>query len=211
MKSIIHWTMALAMAAAAFSIAPTTARAADSVVAMKAYKAALHNKAAFYSIDDKKTYTLNELKDANGDPLKADRFAVVDMDSDGMPEVVLDFGGPYHDVVILHYEGGKLYGFSTAYTYYLANDGSYNGSLQAWSFTYCKITSIAKNTYTLETLARTEADPNKEGDTPRYYINESEVTKEKHDAVVQRLLANRQENEALWHDCTDENIATIFP
>ena len=186
------------------------APAEDSAEAMKAYKAVLQNEVAFCNSVDKKKYTLKELKDESNDPLEVMRFTVVDMDSDGKPEIVLDFGGPHNNVVVLHSEGGEVYGFIIPYTYYLAKDGTYNGSLQSWDFTYCKITSIAKDNYKVETLARVEVDPDKEGDNPRYYISESEVTKDKHDAFVQRLLEKRQENEAIWHDFTNENIASAL-
>ena len=186
------------------------AQAADHAVVMEAYKAVLQNEVTFYSINNKKNYKLNELKDERNEQLEVKSFAVVDMDSDGMPEVVLDLGGPYYGVLVLHYEEGNVYGFNTSYTYYLSNDGTYNGSLQAWYFTYCKVTSITKDTYKVETLARVEVeDIEAEGD-PFFYIGESKVTKDEHDAFIQSLLESRQENEAVWHDYTYENIASFF-
>ena len=186
------------------------APAEDSAEAMKAYKAVLRNEVAFCNVVDKKKYTLKDLKDESNASLEVISFTVVDMDSDGKPEVVLDFGGPHNNVVLLHYEDGKVYGVVIPYTYYLAKDGTYNGSLQAWDFTYCKVTSITKDNYKVETLARVEANSDRDGDNQRYYISELKVTKDKYDAFVQRLLDKRQENEATWHDFTDENIASAF-
>ena len=186
------------------------ASAEDSVAAMKAYTAVLQNEKPFYNSVDKKKYMLKELEDGSNNPLELMSFAVVDMDNDGKLEVVLDCGGPHNNVLVLHSEGGEVYGFTIPYTYYLAKDGTYNGSLQAWNFTHCKVTSITKDSYKVETLARVEADPHKEGDTPRYYISESKVTEDKHNAFVQDLLKKRQENEAVWHDFTNENVAPVL-
>ena len=207
MKKVTCLAAVLVMAATCLSVQP--AQAAEHAGALKAYKAVLQNEVAFYNINDEKNNTLNELRDKNDEPLEAESFAVVDMDSDGTPEVVLDFGGPYNDVVVLHYEGGKVYGFSIPYTYSLTNDGIYNGSLQAWFFTYCKVKSIAKDSYRVDTLARVEADLLEEDKEPFYYIGEAKVTKDEYDNFVQSLLESRQENEAVWHDFTAENIASV--
>ena len=207
MKRIFSWALILIMAAMLLSAQP--ARAADSAAAMEAYKTVLQNEAAFYDIDDKKDYKLNELRDQSGEPLTVSSFTVVDMDGNGTPEAVLD-AGSYNGVVVLHYEDGEVYGFSTSYTYYLSNDGTYNGSLPAWCFSYCKVTSITKESYKVETLARVEADPFKEDDEPFYYIGESKVTEDEHAAFVESLSESRQENEAVWHDFTEEHIVSVF-
>ena len=187
------------------------AQTEDSAAAINAYTAVLQNKMTFYNITDKKNYRLKELKDESGDPLEVKSFAVVDMDSNEKLEVVLDFDNAQYGVMVLHYEDGLIYGFNISYTYYLANDGTYIGTLPAWCLSYCKITSIAKDKYTETTLARVDVDPNKEGAKTFYYINESEVTEDRHHAFVQSLGEKREGNEAVWHDFTDANIASVFP
>ena len=207
MKRTMNWASVFIMAATLLSAQP--AWAADSAAAMEAYKVVLQNEATFYDIDDKKDYKLSELRDKSSDTLTISGFTVVDMDGNGAPEVVLD-AGSYNGVVVLHYEDGEVYGFSTSYTYYLSNDGIYNGSLAAWAFSHCKVTSITKESYKVETLARVEADPFKEDDEPFYYIGESKVTEDEHAAFVESLQESRQENEAVWHDFNDENIASVL-
>jgi len=207
MKKFFCLASALVLAALCLSVQP--ARAADSAEAMRAYGAVLQGKTAFYHMDDKKNLRLNQLKDHHGEPLKARRFAVVDMDSDGTLEVVVEFDSPQSGVMVLHYMDGTVYGFNISYTYYLANDGTYNGTIPAWCFSYCKVTSITKEAYKNTTLARVEADPYTQDAKTRYYINESEVTEEQHSEFVQTLWKTREDNEAVWHDCTSEKIAWV--
>jgi|GEM_PF-4335997 hypothetical protein len=207
MKKFFCLATALLLAALCLSVQP--ARAADSAEAMRAYGAVLLGKTEWYHIDDKKNLRLNQLKDENGEPLKAQKFAVVDMDSDGTLEVVVEFHDSRSGVVVLHYEDGEVYGFNNSYTYYLAKDGTYNGLLPAWCSDTRKVTSITKDAYKEAILARVEADPFKENAETLYFVNEVQVTENQHRAFLEKLGETREGNEAVWHDCTSENIASV--
>ena len=213
MKRNFLLASAIILVAMCLSVQP--APADNSAEVMKAYKQLLQNNGAFYDIDDQKMYTLKEWQNSNR-PLKSlSNFTVVDMDGDGTPEVVLKISLesnflPENGVLVLHSEAEKVYGFTIPYAYYLAKDGTYNGSLEDGNVTYCKVSSIEKDKYTVKTLACVETDPINEDVKPLYYINESEVTEDRHHAFVQGLLEKMQKNRVFWHEFNDENIAWVL-
>ena len=188
---------------------------AAQITAMEAYKAVLQSNMMFYSVDDNKDYKLNEFDYMNdGDPLEVYRFTVVDMDGDGLPEVVLDFDNTRFGVEVLHYEGGRVYGFNMSYMPGLAKDGIYNGnaSFAAYNIQYYKITSIEKGTYKKESLARIEYEFSANGDIviTSYRIGESKVTEDEFNSFVESIGDHIRDNEVVWHDFTEADIALVF-
>lgn len=91
----------------------------DKSLALEAYSAVFRNEAKFFSINDSSNVNKDEyLKDCfydSGDAYQPElQFAVIDMDGDGVPEVVVE---KFHDTgsengVVLHYEDGTVYGYS---------------------------------------------------------------------------------------------------
>ena len=210
MKKIIFL---FCVALIAFASLVTPAASADSSEAMEAYKAVLQNKMVFYSIDDNKNYKLNEFDCGEDEPIGVERFAVVDMDGDGIPEVVLDFQMIWVGVEVLHYEDGKVYGFNRPYMAALARDGTYDGnaSFAPYNVQFYKTTSVKKDAYKEESLAHIEytADGG-DIDITSYRIGESEVTEEEFNAFVGKIYDHIQENEAVWHDYNDTSIASAL-
>ena len=219
MKKIFSCASAFIIAAAflflfTFSIPPVSiARAADSSAAMEAYRAVLKNEMEFYSVEHKKNFRLHEFDCGEGEPIKAERFAVVDMDGDGIPEVVLDFGMIWVGVEVLHYDDGKVYGFTRPYMAALAKDGTYNGnaSFAPYNVQYYKPTSVKKDSYKEESLAHIEHKA-ESGDIEiiSYRIGSSKVTEEEFNAFVDKINEHIQGNEAVWFDFTDADIESAF-
>ena len=101
-------------------VSPTPAVTA----ALGAYLAVLRGDAAFYSTDAGKNLDISQLGQlesvfySHGDfsaTIQAAQFAVVDLDGDGTPEIVLQLeinGDPYSGyAVILRYLDGAVYGY----------------------------------------------------------------------------------------------------
>ena len=162
-----------------------------SLTPMEAYKAVLKNEMTFYSVNNNKNYKLNEFdywNDTDTFPLEVYRFAVVDMDGDGTPEVVLElttgFDGSYE---VLHYDGGTVYGFNFPFRGMLdlSKDGMYLGSNGADDSCILKAGSI-KNTYKEEVVARSGSGG--------------------YDVLAKKVF----DNPAVWHDYNDANIASAL-
>ena len=191
---------------------PASAQAIDSDAAIEAYKAVLQDKMTFYCTNDKKNYKLSEYDYWNDEeklPLKVVRFAVIDMNGDGAPEVVLElttgFDGAYE---VLHYENDMVYGFNHSYRAIsdLTSDGIYGGSSGANDSGYYKKVSINKDTYREEALgySQTEADG-----SISYYVGTSKVTESQYEEFQEKMWAYARQYPAAWMDFTDEEIASI--
>ena len=194
------------------SMQPAPAKAADSAAAKEAYKEVLLNKMTFYSTNDKKDYILNDFdywSEHENLPLQIVRFTVIDRGSNGIPMVVLEltsgFDGAFE---VLHYEDGKVYGFNHSYRGMreLTTDGIYLGSSGAADGGFYKA-SIKKDIYKEEALGYSESGAD---GSISYYIGESKVTESQYDDFLEKMWAHARENEAVWHDYTDENIASFF-
>ena len=219
MKRIIRWASALITIAALLPILPVSAlHAADkapnaaSLAAMKAYKAVLQNEMAFYSTNNSKQYRLNEFdywSGASDSQIKAVRFAVIDMDNDGIPELVLEltngFDGAFE---VLHYENGKVYGFNFVYRgmLNLSQDGTYLGSSGAYDACMLKAASIT-DSYKEEIVAWSASGQDAKGNLVlSHHIGKAKVTEAEYDALLKKMF----DNPAQWHDFTDAGIALAF-
>ena len=184
----------------------------EALIAMQAFKTALLNETAFYATHKEKDLKISELEclDIIDDqPLKLSRFAVADMDGDGIPEVVFDFGSPSCSSHILYCEDGKVYGLhSVHYICDLSDDGTTKQTCNTTGneFIYFKTVSVNKNRYHEEKIASAFLDRFETGEWI-YYINEAAVPKKDFDG----LLVKHYENQVEWHDFTEENINFVFP
>ena len=184
----------------------------EALKAMQAYKAVLLNEAPFYDVYEEKDCKLNELecKDyITWEPIGVARFAVVDMDEDGMPEAVFDFGDVSCKSYILHYEEGKVYGFSTTYMCDLTNDGwsKQTDDRTALFFEYYQTKSVTKDGFQQELFAAQGYDRFDTGE--HIYSLHGEAVSEH---VFEEFLDafGERENRAVWHDFTEENVAWVF-
>ena len=212
MKRIFSLALALFMTLAVLSVQPAPAQTSGSVAALEAYKAVLQNKMTFYSTDDRKTYNLHEFdywSEQSNIPLQVVSFAVVDMDDDGIPEVVLEltsgFDGSFE---VLHYEDGRVYGFNHSYRGMvgLTSDGIYEGSSGAADSGFYKA-CITKDTYEEEALGYSASGAD---GTVSYYIGKAKVSKSQYDDFLEKMWAHARANQAAWHDFTDAAIASVF-
>lgn len=183
----------LALAMLVFSAVPVFAGGAT-------LKSVLNNEENLFSVKHDRSMKLDELLALGGDEgpylkKKDCQFAVVDMDRDGMPEVVIYTG----DNVVLHYEDNTVYAhqFGSRQMQMIKIDGSYYGSNSAFGGVYLRIKFNGK-TFTKETIGEYDEQ---EGS---YVIQGKKVSKEEFDRLIAELTAP---DEIDMVDLTQENIA----
>ena len=182
----------------------------EKEIAMAAYKAVLLNESTFYDYYEKSERKISELgcEDIIDERQKQpSRFTIMDMNGDGTPEVVFDFDEIICGSYILHYEEGKVYGFHSSFFCEVYSNGisketeGYAGVF----FEYFKTISLNKNGYKVEKIAAQSYDRFETGKWS-YYIGEKEVSEKE----FEQFLKKQEENSAVWHEFTKENIHVKF-
>lgn len=181
--------------------------------ALEAYQAVLTNKKEFQSTDNKKSKLLNDFLSNNevyGTTTAIERFAVVDMDDDGVPELVLGLTveNEADFTEVMQYRDGEVYGFffGKDQIVELKNDGSYrwlSGGITNNGYARLSFKAGAAEP---EKLAYLESRPLDDASTTfatTYYINDETVTKERYAAFVTEQDAKQ---DAAWHEPTKGNI-----
>ncbi|MCR8656892.1 hypothetical protein [Paenibacillus endoradicis] len=185
-------------------------------LAMEAYKIVLQNKIEFYSIETKKKVYLNNFLTNNeiyGTTSKINHFAVLDMDGDKIPEVVLGLTVDENPnfVEVLHYMNGEVYGcfFGNDQLSDLKTDGTFRWL--SGGLTYNGYGKLRFQTNSCETdkFAYHESSATDESFTIfaiAYYINNKLVTKDSYKAFVKEEDAKR---DVTWYEFSQENISTV--
>ncbi|MEC0169092.1 hypothetical protein [Paenibacillus graminis] len=185
-------------------------------LAMEAYKIVLQNKLEFYSIETKKKVYLNDFLTNNeiyGTTSKINHFAVLDMDGDKIPEVVLGLTIDENPnfVEVLHYMNGEVYGyfFGNDQLCDLKTDGTFRWL--SGGLTYNGYGKLRFQTHSCETdkLAYHESSATDESSTTfaiAYYINNKLVTEDSYKAFVKEEDAKR---DVTWYEFSQENISTV--
>jgi hypothetical protein len=181
--------------------------------AFEAFQAVMNNKKEFQSTDNKKTKYLKDFLSNNevyGTTTAIDRFAVVDMDGDGVPELVLGLTveNEADFTEVMHYQGGEVYGFffGRDQIVELKSDGSYRWlSGGVTNNGYDRLTFKA-DAAEPEKLAYLESRPLDDASTTfatTYYLKDQTVTKESYAAFVAEQDAKQN---VTWHQLTKANI-----
>jgi hypothetical protein len=185
-------------------------------LAMEAYKIVLQNKIEFYSIETKKKVYLNDFLTNNeiyGTASKINHFAVLDMDGDKIPEVVLGLTIDENPnfVEVLHYMNGEVYGyfFGNDQLSDLKTDGTFRWL--SGGLTYNGYGKLRFQTHSCEidNLAYHESSATDESFTTfaiAYYINNKLVTEDSYKAFVKEEDVKR---DVTWYEFSQENISTV--
>jgi beta-lactamase regulating signal transducer with metallopeptidase domain/photosystem II stability/assembly factor-like uncharacterized protein len=192
---------------------PKPAASADPA-ALSAYKAVLLGNAGFYETGIKKTLDISQLNQAVSSDsktvAKATRFVVVDLDNDGIMEVILWLnvnGLDDYGFEILRYQDGVVYGYVMWYRAFnqLKMDGTFSFSSSAMN-SGVGILRFGEGTYSTFKVAYREANYDIDGNPVISYIVNNEIaTQEEFDAVFDK---QSEKPDAVWHDFTDDNIET---
>ena len=201
-KNFLRLTLvfALVLLSAAGAFAATDA---DAVL-----KAVLKNEMEFFSVDHDRSMKLDEFWSLGCDegpymPKEYSCFAVVDMDRDGVPEIVLDPGAP----IVFHYEDGVVYAWQlgSRSMQMLKKDGSYHGSNGASAGAFIRVKKFDGKTFEEEYLGEYSEEYDFDGNflSGEYKIKGKSVSKEEYDRMIDELI---DKNFADQLDFTEENM-----
>ena len=179
--------------------------------ALEAYKAVLLNNAEFFSIDNGRDLTLDDFltgKEPYEVTFGTSRFTVLDMDGDGVPEVVLELtvnGNPQF-YEILHYTDGAVYGYLVVYRGLeaLKTDGTFYYSSGAADGGYAKM-KFLPDAYEMDVLGYTESSQDDIGTTIAYFIDNQSVTEAEFNAFRQE---KDSKEDVVWVEFTQANVET---
>lgn len=183
-------------------------------IPLEAYKAVLQNEHDFFSMEDKKVVHLNEFNYFNGmaleSPFKVKRFAVLDLDGDKTPEVILELATDLESqcIEVLHYKKNIVYGYSFVYRalIQIKTDGTFSFSSGAADRGFGKL-RFSSNTCETDILGYSESGYNNDVFNVSYYINKKSVTEESFIAFCER---QEEKEDIVWHEFSQENIQTEF-
>mgnify|MGYP000023240895 FL=1 len=181
---------------------------------MRAYQSVLQNKAQFFSTDAKKDLNITQLNQAVSDDssVKVDvtKFAIVDLENDSMPEVVLwlaENSNDYFGFEVLRYQDGVVYGYTLPYRSFmdLKEDGTFSFSSGAADYGFGTVKFTEKG-YTIDKISYSESSYDSDNNQIiSYYVNNENATEEDFLSAI-----NKQSEKAgvTWYDFTDDNIQT---
>ncbi len=180
-------------------------------MALKAYKAVLQNKSEFYSNDENKNIYFKDFlvnNDEFGCSFKILHFAVLGMDDNKIPGVVIELGIGSHDYAgfyeVLHYADGKVYGdiFPIRCLEDVKDDGTFISSGSA-SDNSCEKLKFQGSICGADEIAYEKRQDNIEV----YFIDNKEVTSDEFDSFKNEQNAKK---EPTWCEFSQDNIDKEF-
>ena len=154
---------------------------------MSVFQSVLQNKTPFFSTDAKKDLYVNQLDQAvsvdSSVEAKVTKYAIVDLENDGIPEVILwlvvnnndDFG-----FGVLRYQDGAVYGYILPYRAFmdLKDDGTFSFSSGAADYGF-GTAEFTKEGYTVKKIAYSESDYDSDNNQViSYFVNNESASKE---------------------------------
>ena len=181
-----------------------------------AFKAVLLGDMEFINTGTAERLDITRLREAVTSedlPVTARKFAVVDLDGDGSPEVILwlameDGRNDEVGCVILRCGGGEVYGYPLWYRAFnhLKSDGTFVFSGGAFDWGYGAIT-FSESGYEVDKITYCEPGPDdSEHPGKMYFVNHTETTAEEFEAAMDR---RELRGDARWYDFTTVNIETV--
>lgn len=183
---------------------------------MSAYKSVLQNKAEFFSTDANKNLNITQLNQAVSNDssvtAKATKLAIVDLENDGTPEVILWLvvnNDDYYGFEVLRYQDGVVYGYTLWYRAFmeLKADGtfSFSGGAADYGFGTVKFTQKA---YSVDKISYCESGyDSKNNQSVSYFVEHGSATE---DDFLSAIKKQSGKAEAEWYGFTDDNIETML-
>ncbi|MDR1616543.1 MAG: DUF5991 domain-containing protein [Syntrophomonadaceae bacterium] len=178
----------------------------------QAYWLVLKSQLELVSTEEHSYKYLNEFDYERGnhrnEPWKVFKFAVVDLDGDGYPEILLDL---LEQIEVLHYEYGTVLGycFPIVGIKNLKTDGTFDFSTSDVTGGYGRlIFPVLQEKYELIKLGEFSYSIDEEGKHSNiFYIDEEPVSED-----IYRTFGKEQEakEDVIWYEFTDENIDAML-
>ncbi len=176
-----------------------------------AYRAVLQSEAEFFSTYAQKSLYLNDFltnQELYRTNLQATRFAVLDMDGDNTPEVVLELSvaGEPASYEILHYANGAVTGYHVEYRglQELKADGTFGFSSGAADSGWGRMI-FGPDALTTDPLAYSESSQGETELIIAYFVHGEAATQEAFDAFANEQFAKQ---DAVWHEFSQSAIET---
>jgi len=173
----------------------------------------MQDGAEFYSTDENQNITLNQLLHTFDfdDTMKVTHFAVIDLDQDGTPEVVLNCGarGIDYYTVVLRYQDGTVYGYTCVYRMFnqLKTDGTFSFSSSAAESGF-GTASFTTAVFLTNMIAYSLSDTDSSGNmTISYFVNQASATEDEFNTAIQQQVAK---TDVTWYDFTTANIESVL-
>lgn len=188
----------------------------DIHIIMNDYQSVLDNQSKFFWIDNQEYMYLSQYLDLTSDGLSIPKefisFAIIDLDNDSIPEVVLwerVNGNDDVSYLILHYDEEVVYGYLTYYRGFnqLKDDGTFSFSSSASNSGFGTLILTDKD-YNLDkiTYCRSFSDYSG-GKTTEYFVNYMRASQEGFDLAIDM---QSKKPDVTWSAYTTDNIAAIF-
>lgn len=183
---------------------------------LSAYQLVLQNKSEFFSTDVNKYLNINQLNQAVSDDssvtAKATKLSIVDLENDGMPEVILWLvvnNNDYYGFEVLRYQDGVVYGYNLWYRAFmdLKADGTFSFSSGAADYGFGMV-KFTENAYSVDKISYCESgyDSNN-NQSVSYFVDHKSATE---DDFLWAIKKQNEKTEATWYDFTDDNIETML-
>lgn len=176
--------------------------------ALSAYRAVLERKASFIDANDNQAKDIRQIPDFTTDvPMEITQFSVIDLDGDGIPEVILweIVGGYDFGAMVLHYQSESVYGYELGLRGFkdVKTDGtfSYSSGAQDNGFGVLKFSG---NTCSLDEITYCETGGSS---STSYFVNHKPATADAYNAAVNKQNKKR---DVTRYDMTDSNIKAML-
>lgn len=187
-----------------------------NTLSLSAYKSVLQNNAVFFSTDAKKDLNIDQLNQSVSNDssvtVKVTRFAIVDLDNDGTPEVILWLtvnNNDYYGFEVLRYQDGVVYGYTLWYRAFmnLKADGTFSFSSGAADSGFGTIKFTTKD-YLINEVTYIQSSYNSNNNLSiSCFVNYESATETEFRSAV-----NKQDEkaDASWYKFTDDNIEMML-
>lgn len=183
---------------------------------LSAYQSVLQNKAEFFSTDANKNLNISQLNQAvsddSGVTAKAAKLAMVDLENDGTPEVILWLvvnNNDYYGFEVLRYQDGVVYGYTLPYRAFmdLKADGTFSFSSGAADYGFGTVKFTEKG-YSVEKISYCESGYDSNNNQSISYFVDHESAAE--NDFLSALNKQSEKTGVTWYDFTDDNIKTML-
>lgn len=183
---------------------------------LSAYQSVLQNKAEFFSTDANKNLNISQLNQAvsddSGVTAKAAKLAMVDLENDGTPEVILWLvvnNNDYYGFEVLRYQDGVVYGYTLPYRAFmdLKADGTFSFSSGAADYGFGTVKFTEKG-YSVEKISYCESGYDSNNNQSISYFVDHESAAE--NDFLSAINKQSEKTGVTWYDFTDDNIKTML-
>lgn len=182
----------------------------------RSYQSVLQNKTEFFSTDTKKNLYVDQLNKAVSDDssvtAKVIKFAIVDLEKDETPEVILWLEVNNNDSYgfeILRYQDGTVYGYTIWYRAFmdLKADGTFSFSSGAADNGFGTV-KFTENGYTMDKISYSESSyDSNNNQIISYFVNQESANEDDFRSSINK---QSEKTGATWYEFTNDNIESTL-